>query len=394
MVFFKNEIRKSAIVSAMVLGLVIFVQSMSGCHSASDNTPATPLLQGELWVDTDSNQINAHGGGILYYDGVYYWYGEQRPGATSDRKSQDGVNCYSSTNLSNWKFEGLVLSVDDVKGSDIERGCIIERPKVIYNDSTGNFVMWFHLELKDQGYGAARAAVAVSKSPTGPFKLVNSGRVNAGYWPENLSDEDRMAEYDTEKLEWWTPEWREAVDKGLFTKRDFDGGQMSRDMTLFVDDDGKAYHIYSSEENLTLQIAELADDYLSHTGRYARVAPGGHNEAPAIMKRDGRYWMITSGCTGWKPNEARMHTATNIFGPWEQLPNPCRGPECELTFGGQSTFILPIHGVDGAYMIMFDRWRPENLLDSRYVWLPIDFDQNGVPVIDWIESWAPATYWN
>lgn len=79
-------------------------------------------------------------------------------------------------------------------------------------------------------------------------------------------------------------------------------------MTLFVDDDGKAYHIYSSEDNLTLQIAELADDYLSHTGKYIRIFPGGHNEAPAIFKKEGTYWMITSGCTGWDPNKARLLT--------------------------------------------------------------------------------------
>ena len=34
--------------------------------------------------------------------------------------------------------------------------------------------------------------------------------------------------------------------------------------------------------------------------------------------------MITSGCTGWAPNAARMFKAKNIYGPWEQLPNPCR----------------------------------------------------------------------
>lgn len=50
-------------------------------------------------------------------------------------------------------------------------------------------------------------------------------------------------------------------------------------MTLFVDDDGTAYHIYSSEENLTLHIAELSDDYLSHTGKYIRIFP------EDIMKR-------------------------------------------------------------------------------------------------------------
>ena len=153
---------------------------------------------------------------------------------------------------------------------------------------------------------------------------------------------------------WWTPEWTDAVNKGLIVKRDLDGGQMSRDMTLYVDEDGKAYHIYSSEENLTLQIAELSDDYLSHTGNYVRVAPAGHNEAPAIFKKDGTYWMITSGCTGWAPNEARMFSSSSIFGPWSQHPNPCVGPKSELTFGGQSTYILKVGGEEKTPLYL---WR-------------------------------------
>ncbi len=59
---------------------------------------------------------------------------------------------------------------------------------------------------------------------------------------------------------WWTPEWRKQIERGMFWMRDFAGGQMARDMTIFIDDDGKAYHIYSSEDNLTLQIAQLTDD--------------------------------------------------------------------------------------------------------------------------------------
>ena len=51
----------------------------------------------------------------------------------------------------------------------------MERPKVIYNKQTGKFVMWFHLELKGRGYGPARAAVAVSDSPTGPYCFIRSG---------------------------------------------------------------------------------------------------------------------------------------------------------------------------------------------------------------------------
>lgn len=95
---------------------------------------------------------------------------------------------------------------------------------------------------------------------------------------------------------------------------------------------------------MTLQIAELSEDYLSHTGKYIRIAPAGHNEAPAIFKRNGEYWMITSGCTGWEPNEARMFSAPSIWGPWKKHPNPCRGPKSEITFGGQSTYVLPVVG--------------------------------------------------
>ena len=119
---------------------------------------------------------------------------------------------------------------------------------------------------------------------------------------------------------------------------------MSRDMTLFVDDDKKAYHIYSSEENLTLQIAELTDDYHDYTGRYIRIEPAGHNEAPAIFKRNGKYYMITSGCTGWEPNAARLLVADNILGEWSLYENPCLGENSELTFHSQSTYILPIAG--------------------------------------------------
>jgi beta-xylosidase len=85
----------------------------------------------------------------------------------------------------------------------------------------------------------------------------------------------------------------------------FAEGQMARDMTLFVDDDGKAYHIYASEYNSTLQIAELTDDYLGHSGKFARAFIARWMEAPAVFKRDGKYYFIGSGCTGWLPNAAQ-----------------------------------------------------------------------------------------
>lgn len=343
------------------------------------------IRPGRLWLDDRGEHINAHGGGVLYHEGKYYWFGEHKNENSS--AALVGINCYSSGNLVNWKYEGVALPVSDDPQSEITKGCVMERPKVIYNEKTGKFVMWFHLELKGQGYKAARSALAVSDNVTGPYTFVRSERINKGFYPFDMPDDIRKLQLDPNKYTtWWTPEWYKAVENGLFLKRDLAEGQMARDMTLFVDDDGKAYHIYASEENLTLHIAELTDDYAGHTGKYIRVAPGGHNEAPTIFKRKGTYWMITSGCTGWEPNAARMFSAPSIWGPWKQHVNPCRGEKSEITFGGQGTFIQQVYGKKDAYVFMADMWRPKHPIDGRYMWLPIKFEKD-IPYLEWMDEW-------
>ncbi|GHT03548.1 hypothetical protein FACS189440_12640 [Bacteroidia bacterium] len=350
------------------------------------------IYPGAILPDDTGIHVNAHGGGILYHDGKYYLFGEHKGEKSS--AAFVGVTCYSSEDFYNWINEGVALSVSDDPKSDIVSGSVIERPKVIYNEKTKKFVMYFHLELKDHGYEAARVAIAVSDNITGPYKYLKSYRPNAGYYPLNMTDVQKNA---TAKLsdfkDWWTPEWRQATIDGMFTRRDLAGGQMSRDMTLYVDDDGKAYHIYSSEENLTLQLAELSDDYLSHTGKYIRIAPAGHNEAPAIFKKDGTYFMITSGCTGWAPNAARLFSADNIWGPWTEHPNPAVGEGADLTFNSQSTFIQPVIGKKEAFIFMADRWTPKHPIDARYIWLPIQFE-NGLPVLKWLDKWDLSIFEN
>lgn len=347
------------------------------------------FLPGQPWPDEKGEHINAHGGGVLRHEGKYYWYGENRP----DRgfTTEAGVEVYSSTDLYHWKDEGVALAVSAEEGSPIEKGCIMERPKVVYNPKTRQFVMLFHLELKGRGYEAARVGFAVSDTPTGPFRFVRSLRPNAGRWPVEFGRKERRT---ARKLrvedypEWWSPAWREAVAKGLFTNRDLDGGQMSRDMTVYVDDDGKAYHIFSSEENLTLHLAELTDDFLDYTGRYTRIAPGGQNEAPTVFKRNGQYWLIASGCTGWAPNQARMFCAPSLWGPWKQLPSPFEGEGADRTFGGQGTYILKVPGREDGFIFMADIWNPSHLRRSRHIWLPIAFRPDGTPVIPWRDRWT------
>lgn len=351
------------------------------------------ITPGQEWPDRKGEHINAHGGGLLFHEGKYYWYGENRP--ARGFTTEVGVEVYSSSDLMNWEDEGVALAVSEEAGHDIERGCIMERPKVVRNPKTGKFVMLFHLELKEKGYAAARVGFAESDSPVGPFRFIRSLRPNAGKWPTDFSRRDiRKAKKlkEADYKEWWTPEWREAIREGLLLARDVPGGQMSRDMTVYVDDDGKAYHIYSAEENLTLNLAELTDDYLDYTGRYVRIAPGGQNEAPTIFKRDGVYWMITSGCTGWAPNEARMFKAASLWGPWEQLPSPFVGKDAKKSFHTQGTYIFKVEGTEDGFVFMADRWNPQSLKNSRHIWLPIDFEADGTPVIRWVDSWSPKEW--
>lgn len=341
---------------------------------------------GELWPDDKGVHINAHGGGILFHQGKYYWFGEHKTEGTRGNTAWVGVHCYSSENLYDWKDEGIAMQVSDDPESPVTAGCIIERPKVIFNQKTGKFVLWFHLELKGQGYNAAKTGVAVADSPTGPYTFISAVNPNAGLWPVNYPAGLKNKTYPAE-LKSWTDEWKKAVEEGMFVKRDLEKGQMARDMTLYVDDDGTAYHIHASEENLTLHISELTRDYLGFTGKYIRVIPTGHNEAPAIFKHNGKYYMITSGCTGWAPNAARLLVSDAVMGNWEYIENPCIGDDKDLTFHSQSTYILPVQGKKDAFIFMADRWMPENAIDGRYIWLPIRFKENGLPFLEWMDEW-------
>lgn len=343
---------------------------------------------GLIWPDNEGKHINAHGGGIIFYNDTYYWFGEYRLPRSEKDRSHYGVSCYSSKDLLNWKNEGLALKIIIDTASLLGPGCVIERPKVIFNKKTGKFVMWFHHELKGQGYKAALTGVAVSDNITGPYRYIRSLRPNAGVWPLNFPEEYKKAKIKDGDLKSWSEEWKVAVREGLFVRRDFEGGQMARDMTVFVDKDGKAYHVHSAEENMTLHFSELTDDYLDFTGRYIRVLPGDSNEAPAIFYSKGKYFMFTSGTTGWKPNPGRLAVANKIFGEWKPVGNPCRGTEDEnkICFGSQSTQILPVDGKKNAFIYMGDRWTPDNLADSRHIWLPVEWEK-GMPVIKWYPNW-------
>ena len=297
---------------------------------------------GRDWLDTEGQFINAHGAGVMKHDGVYYLYGEIKKGKTKLVPGQDwedyrvnagGVSCYSSRDMTHWKNEGVALAPNaEDTASDLYIGRVIERPKVLYNAVTRQYVMWMHIDRDDYGY--ARAGVAVSDKPAGPFHYLGSVRPN---------------------------------------------GQMSRDMTAYQDDDGRAYLVYASENNNTLQVCLLSPDYLGPTAVYKRILVGQRREAPAVFKSGGKYYLITSLCSGWDPNAALVAMADSMLGNWVQGGNPCVGADSATTFQSQSSFVLPIQ--KDTFLFMADRWNKTDLEKSGYLWLPL-FVRDGRVVIE------------
>lgn len=296
-------------------------------------------INGQIWYDDKGEAIQAHGGCIINYKNMWYWYGEHKgvdnvPGQT--RTDVMGVSCYSSLNLQSWHYEGLALTVNERQNKDslLRVDCVCERPKVLYNEQTKKFVMWMHLD--DADYCCAKAGVAISDTPQGPFQMIREIHPNR---------------------------------------------QDCRDMTLFQDGK-KAWLIHSSNWNKTLNISELTEDYTDVTGTYVSVLINQEREAPAFIKKDDLYYAVTSGCTGWEPNSALYAVSTKMMGQWKLIDNPCEGENYRMTFGGQSAYIFQVE--ERAY-ILLDHWKPYDLKNSGYSILPITFE-NGRMTIKWTNN--------
>ncbi len=304
---------------------------------------------GQVWLDTQGKPIQAHGGGILYDRGNYYWFGENKDGQTTNngglnRVDVVGISCYSSKDLYNWKNEGVVLpAVQDDPHSDLHTSRVLERPKVLFNPATRQYVMWVHVDTFDYQY--ARAGVATADKPAGPFHYLGSFQPN---------------------------------------------GADSRDITAFQDRDSKAYLVFSSDWNKTMHIVQLDEEYLRPVLKEACVLTGKQREAPAVFRKGDRYYLITSGCTGWDPNPALYAVARKPFGPWIPIGNPCVGARAEMTFYGQGAFVLPVAGKENAFIWLLDLWNEDDLGASRYAWLPVQFREGAVGeemCIEWLDAW-------
>ena len=339
---------------------------------------------GQVWLDTEGKRIQAHGGSLMYIDGVYYWYGENKE--KTDGKNgiwHWGVRCYTSTDLYNWEDKGIIIPPEpDNPESSLHPTACMDRPHIIFNKRTRKYVCWLKIMNKDK---TQSETVLTADHILGPYTKVREGLRPLG-----------------------------------MSAGDFD---------LAVADDGKAYYYFERVHSETI-CADLTDDYTDVTGYYSthfpRVSPPYVREATAHFIRKGKHYLITSGTTGYLPNPSEAAIADSWHGSYTVLGNPHREDASQTSYHSQISSVFKVPGKKDLYIACADRWLPqamdkeypvyremfeclfgdekkefdfsrmgepvvENTSIADYVWLPIRFEGE-MPVIDWKDSWKLEDY--
>lgn len=214
---------------------------------------------------------------MVYRDTVYLYTGHDEDKSTWFVMKD--WRCFSSTDMVNWTHHGSPLSVKDFAWAraDAWAGQCIERDGKFY----------FYVPTNQKRAGMA-IGVAVSDSPTGPFK--------------------------------------DALGRPLVTT-----GTGDIDPTVFIDDDGQAY-LYWGNPNLfyvklnrdmisfdtsignkgVVQVPLTPESFGKREGDPKRATL--YEEGPWLHKRNGLYYLVyaASGI----PENICYSTSTNVTGPW------------------------------------------------------------------------------
>ena len=281
------------------------------------------IRPGQVWLDTKGERIQAHGGSVIYVDGTYYFYGENKE--KTDGKNgiwHWGVRAYASKDLYNWEDKGLIIPPEpEDEDSPLHPTAMMDRPHIIYNAMTKKYVAWLKIMCKD---GSQRSTVLTADSFLGPYT-----KVRTGLRPLNMS---------------------------------------AGDFDLAVAPDGKAYYYFERVHSETI-CADLTEDYTDVTGFYSthfpRPYPPYVREATAHFLRKGKHYLITSGTTGYLPNPSEVAVADTWHGPYTVLGNPHPTDESHTSFHSQISSVFKVPGKKDLYIACADRWLPDKM-DQKY----------------------------
>ncbi len=307
---------------------------------------------------------------------------DEPTGALDYNTSKEILKLIEDVNI---KYGNTVIMVTHDPDSNLFPTKRLDRPHILKCEKTGKYVCWIKLS-------GAEACFVVLQSDhlEGPYDIVYEN-----YQPNGI---------------------------GI---GDFD---------LILDDKtGKAY-LYFDQNHRGMVTMELADDFCSAKEeicrQYENLTPPFTREAPAVFHHDGKFYMITSGMTGYIPNKSDLAISDGLEKEFISLGNPHEEDDSCASFNSQISKIFHVEGSD-LWIAMADRWVPDfpidaNMADiftraiashydpkhfsateeehkilensatletaqtkfSEYVWLPILFDEKGIPYIKWFDEWA------
>ncbi len=366
----------------------------------------TSIRPGQVWLDTNGNRIQAHGGSVFYENGTYYFYGEnkEKTDGTTDIWHW-GVRAYASKDLYNWEDMGLIIPPEpDDPESSLHPSSMMDRPHIIYNEITKKYVAWLKIMMKD---GRQTETVMTADHFLGPYTKV-----------------------------------REGIQPCGFSAGDFD---------LVVDPETKKAYYYFEKVHTETICADLTDDYTDVTGTYTSHFPHPNppfvREATAHFERKGKHYLVTSGTTGYLPNPSEVAVGDDYHGPFTVLGNPHPDDETQTSYQSQISSVFKVPGKKDLYIACADRWLPEldpkkipyefygqmfdmmfsgrrdempalaekygitqedaayvfgdgqrNTSIADYVWLPLRFVEpcgeypNGMVFVDWKDEWRIEDY--
>jgi arabinoxylan arabinofuranohydrolase len=213
---------------------------------------------------------------MVHNDTVYVYTSHDEDETIKNFFTMNDWRCYSTTDMVNWTDHGPVLSYKDFDWSrgDAWAGHCIYR--------NGKF--YYYLPVNQKNGGNA-IGVAVSDSPTGPFK--------------------------------------DAIGKPLLI------GYGYIDPTVFIDDDGQAYlywgnpnlwHVklnedmISYDQELGIVKEDLRDENFGYRSKKIDNRTAAYEEGPWLFKRKSLYYLLYPA--GGVPEHLAYSTAKCVTGPW------------------------------------------------------------------------------
>lgn len=341
-----------------------------------------------FWRDTEGNFIYSQGGGIFKFGDTYYWYGVKYEEA--EKYAQDpttgpyktdpspkflGVTCYSSKNLVDWKNEGVV----------VDRAEVTARPEM--NNQEAAWV--------------------------GRLGVAKVGEKYALLVQHECPDEDNSLDgnMDTDKFSKQVLVLVSDTPNGKFTwnqrinMKDYTGGTSNTgDQTVFTDDDGTSYLVYSygsGRGRIFLSKIVAQENGKVGLAPSHKIYQGAGREGNCMFKYNNKYYVCASDLYGWNASHAYYMALDSLADAYLDSFSPATsmalmdGSSDDFCHVTQTGFFYTVKGSQQETVIFCgDRWSDfaKNGLGYNQ-WCPLSFKADGTPCFNSLSAWDldPAT---